>query len=215
MSTRAILFDLDGTLVDHDSAARSAVIQWSAEIGVTPEIERWIELDAWGFRRFERGETSIEGQRRDRVRAYTRQPDLDDASCDILFNGYRRAYEANWSAFGDAKGALERALGTGSPVGILTNGAQEMQTRKLEVTGLDLPGLAMLSATILNSAKPRPEMYHRALEAVNATTATIIGDDWNNDIAAPRLLGWNAWYLDRSGSDRRADVATLDEVTMG
>ncbi|WP_080791931.1 HAD family hydrolase [Corynebacterium pacaense] len=211
MKSRAILFDLDGTLIDHDSAARAAVLSWSEEIGVEADVERWIELDKWGFARFERGETTIPGQRRDRIRAYTGQK-LDDAACDRIFSGYLRAYEANWRAFGDAHRALKRAVITGRPVGILTNGAEELQRRKLLRTGLDLPGVTLLAATTLDSAKPRPEMYERALATLDATTATIIGDDWSNDVATPRSLGWTAWYLDRSGHDDRADVISLDEL---
>lgn len=52
--THAILFDLDGTLVDHASAARAALHAWSPTVGVDTDVERWIELDKWGFARFER-----------------------------------------------------------------------------------------------------------------------------------------------------------------
>lgn len=211
MTSRAILFDLDGTLIDHDSAARSAVLSWSKEIGIEADVDRWIALDTWGFSRFERGETDIPGQRRDRIRAYTGDT-LDDATCDHIFSGYLRAYEAQWRAFDDARSAITRALATGDPVGVLTNGGEEVQSRKLRRTGLDLPGVTLLSATTLDSAKPRPDMYARALKKLGVKTATIIGDDWVNDVAAPRELGWTAWYIDRSGTDERADITSLDEV---
>lgn len=213
MNHHAILFDLDGTLVDHTSASHAALAQWSPTVGLEPDFQRWSELDKWGFARFERGETTHLGQRRDRIRAYTGQ-DLSDAACDEIYTGYLRAYAENWTAFDDALSCLERALGTGNPVGILTNGGEQMQQDKLDRTGLALPGLVMLSASTLDSAKPRPEMYARALTHLNATTATIVGDDWVNDVEKPRELGWKAWYLDRSGSDPRTDVISLEQVTF-
>lgn len=214
MNQQAILFDLDGTLVDHTSAAHAALTVWSPTIGLEPDFERWIELDKWGFARFERGETTHLGQRRDRVRAYTGR-EMDDVACDEIYTGYLRAYEENWTAYDDALSCLERALATGNPVGILTNGGEEMQQEKLDRTGLNLPGLVMLAATTLDSAKPRPEMYSRALARLEATTATIIGDDWINDVEKPRELGWTAWYIDRSGTDPRTDATSLDQVTFG
>lgn len=209
--THAILFDLDGTLVDHASAARAALHAWSPTVGVDTDVERWIELDKWGFARFERGETTHLGQRRDRIRAYLNR-ELDDATCDDIYSGYLKAYEQNWTAYPDAKGVLNRAVATGAPVGILTNGAAPMQQDKLDRTGLGLPELVMLAASTLDSAKPRPEMYARALTHLGARTATIIGDDWTNDVAAPRELGWKAFYLDRSRTDPRADIHSLDEL---
>ncbi|ALC06979.1 HAD superfamily hydrolase [Corynebacterium deserti GIMN1.010] len=209
--THAILFDLDGTLVDHTSAARAALAAWSPTLGIEPNFERWIELDKWGFARFERGETTHLGQRRDRIRAYLNK-ELDDATCDTIYSGYLSAYEQNWTAYPDALGALQRAVDTGNPVGILTNGAAPMQQDKLDRTGLSLPGLVMLAASTLDSAKPRPEMYSRALARLGASTATIIGDDWVNDVEKPRSLGWNAIYIDRSGTDPRADIHSLDEI---
>lgn len=211
--THAILFDLDGTLVDHESAARAALHAWSPTVGVDTDVERWIELDRWGFARFERGETTHLGQRRDRIRAYLNKQ-LDDDTCDEIYAGYLTAYANNWTAYPDALGALERALSTGNPVGILTNGAAPMQQDKLDRTGLGLNGLIMLAASTLDSAKPRPEMYARALEKVGAQTATIIGDDWVNDVEKPRELGWTAIYLDRSATDPRADINSLSELNF-
>lgn len=214
MNRHAILFDLDGTLVDHTSASHAALQAWSPTIGIEPDFERWLELDKWGFGRFERGETTHLGQRRDRIRAYTGR-EMDDDTCDEIYKGYLRAYEQHWTAFDDALPCLERALATGDPVGILTNGSEEMQQDKLDRTGLNLPGVVMLAATTLDSAKPRPEMYERALNRLGTTTATIVGDDWVNDVEKPRELGWKAWYINRSGTDPRVDVTSLDQVVFG
>ncbi|MFP7366597.1 HAD family hydrolase [Corynebacterium callunae] len=209
--THAIIFDLDGTLVDHHSAAQAALEVWSPTLGIEPDFPLWAELDKWGFGRFERGETTQMGQRRDRIRAYTKR-ELSDAECDEIYSGYLRAYEQNWTAYPDSQEALEKAIATGCPVGILTNGAQAMQQDKLDRTGLARPELVMLAASTLDSAKPRPEMYSRALEFLNATSATIIGDDWVNDVEKPRELGWTAIYIDRSGTDPRADIQSLGEL---
>lgn len=209
----AILFDLDGTLVDHVSASHAALNAWSPTLGIEPDFKLWTELDKWGFGRFERGETTHLGQRRDRIRRYTGLT-LSDPECDEIYTGYLRCYEESWTAFDDAREVLERALDTGAPVGILTNGPAPMQQDKLDRTGLGMSGLVMLAASTLDSAKPRPEMYARALGHLGVPTATIIGDDWTNDVATPRGLGWTAWYLDRSGTDPRADVDTLATVTF-
>lgn len=53
-----------------------------------------------------------------------------------------------------------------------------------------------------------------ALNRLGATTATIVGDDWVNDVEKPRELGWKAWFINRPGTDPRVEVTSLDQVVF-
>ena len=68
---RALLFDLDDTLLDHTGAARDAVDQWCRELGL-PEGQhaRFAAIERTWFSAYERGEVTHHGQRAARCREF-------------------------------------------------------------------------------------------------------------------------------------------------
>ena len=218
----AILFDLDGTLVDHESAARAGVEQWSTELGLPAgQWPRWAEIERRWFTRFERRQISHLGQRIERAREFLNSPDLTEDEALLLYERYLDLYRENWRAYPDALPALQAALDTGAAVGILTNGENSMQTDKLARTGLLLDDLVVLAATDLQAAKPQPEAYHASLRRlrVQAAEAVLIGDNWANDVDGARRVGMSGVYLLRRGCVRdgacppeEASISTLDQL---
>lgn len=207
----AVLFYLDGTLVDHAAAARAGVDQWCVELGLPAgQWNRWRKIERRWFTRFERRQISHLGQRVERAREFLGRPDLSEEEALRLYERYLAVYRANWRAYDDARPALESALVSGATVGVLTNGALSMQTAKLERTGLLLDGVVVLAATDLAAAKPQPEAYATALARLGAEAAgsVLIGDDWINDVVGARRAGMRGMYLVREGlrRDRRAPV---------
>lgn len=219
---QAVLFDLDGTLVDHRSAARAGVDAWCVELGLAPgQWERWFAIERKWFSRFERREVTHLGQRVERAREFLDRPWLSEREALHLYERYLAVYREHWRAYDDARPALESALGAGAAVGVLTNGAQEIQIDKLERTGLLLDDVVVLSATELQAAKPQPEAYTAAVArlGVGAGDAVLIGDDWINDVAGARRAGMGGVYLLREGVDRAPDcpadepvITSLDEL---
>ncbi|MCK7678513.1 HAD family hydrolase [Corynebacterium meridianum] len=202
MSYRAIIFDLDGTLIDHTGAARTAARTWARELGFRGDhTDRWFEIERRWFDAYERGAVSHLEQRRGRTREFTGEHTLTDPECDELFGRFLSLYREAWTAFPDAEPALRRALGTGVRVGVLTNSVAEVQAEKLRRTGLDFPGVRLLASGDLGVAKPRPECYRKALELLGVAPgeAVMIGDSFANDVAGPRRAGMAAVWLNRDG----------------
>ena len=220
-----VLFDLDGTLVDHDAAARAGAVHLATKLGLPSPQEqwrRWAEIERRWFLEFERGTVTHTGQRIRRCREFLGDDQLDDATALRIYDVYVEAYRAAWRTYPDAADALERAAASGREVGILTNGATEMQARKLSATGLDFDGLRLLAATDLGAAKPNPRAYAAAearLGGAGPGSMLLIGDDWHNDVAAARLAGWQAIYLVREGiaphramPQEETPVASLSQI---
>ncbi|RNE50016.1 HAD family hydrolase [Corynebacterium alimapuense] len=214
-TTRALIYDLDGTLVDHDAAAQAGVESWCAELGL-PEGQwpRWQDIEKRWFGRYERGEVSHLGQRIERCREFLGRSELSDDEALSLYEHYLTAYRNNWRAFDDAHDSLTAALEAGLQVGVLTNGAEAMQLRKLDCTGLLLDGVVLLPTVELGAPKPRPEAYQRALErlGVRAAEAVMVGDSWPNDVLGARKAGMTAHYLLRAGIPRDPQAPATEPV---
>ena len=132
---RALLFDLDDTLLDHTGAARDAVDQWCRELGLPQgQHARFTAIERKWFSAYERGEVSHHGQRAARCREFLGR-EMSDAEALAAYDGYLSAYREQWRAFADALPTFTWALESGFQVGILTNGEREMQQAKLEATG--------------------------------------------------------------------------------
>ncbi|GII63519.1 hydrolase [Sphaerisporangium krabiense] len=223
---QALLFDLDGTLLDHDAAAAAALAETLAEV---PGVDlgragrRWAELERHAMDRYLAGELTFTAQRRLRVVSLAAELGLgawDDAEADAWFAEYLGHYEAAWRLFPDVRPALD-ALAEQRPdllLGVLTNGDAAQQRRKLEAVGLarDLPELIVSSEA--GAAKPDPLIFERARERMGLPAGRIayVGDRLQVDAIPAARAGMHGIWLNRSGVTGRPPripaIQTLHDV---
>lgn len=210
MTIRAVVFDLDDTLVDHTGAARSGFRSWLPQLGPVSvpaheAEELWFALEERYYQRYLAGELSFAGKRRARLEEFqralgVRTEDTHSPSGD-LFADYVAAYTRAWRPYDDAVPTLQRLRAAGLVVAVLTNGDQTQQEAKLRATGLlGLCGPVYASSS-LGAAKPQAAAYaavQAALE-VPAGSLLMVGDNVVNDVSGARAAGWSAVHLDRSG----------------
>lgn len=201
----AVVFDLDGTLFDHQLSARLGLQAWLKARGVAldDELERaWFEAEAKHFTAWRDGLVSFAEQRRRRLRDFLplirvrigQDDDLDD-----VFAGYLDAYERAWAGYDDVDSALASLRDLGLTTAVLTNGSEHQQRAKLSRLGLlDRVG-PVFTAEALGVAKPRPEAFHLVCRALDLAPASVlyIGDDHEVDVLAARSAGLQAIHLDR------------------
>jgi len=216
---RAVLFDLDDTLVDQRTAAAAAVRAWGAEHGVDDDgaVQRWVALCDVHHERYQRRELTLHEQRRVRVREFLDRPSADDDEADALFAGYLHRYEAGWTRYDDAVPALRRVRAAGLRTAVLTNGDAEQQRTKVERTGLAGEVDVVVASSELSAGKPDPRAYAEALARVGAAAheAVMVGDSLVNDVRGALAAGLGAVLVDRLGEHPHVDVVrvtTLDEL---
>ncbi|MBF8188199.1 HAD family hydrolase [Nonomuraea sp. K274] len=205
---KGILFDLDGTLLDHRGAADAAINAWlAARRPGHPRLAEAAMLWA-GFERpylamWQAGECSWEEQRRRRLRAFCQELAVPvPADLDAAYADFAARYRRGWTAYPDVAEAVA-GLG-GFALGVLTNGGQRMQEAKVRTIGLDGPLATVLTGEVLDGHyKPSPGAYTRAAATLGLAPEQVllVGDDVANDVTGPAATGMRSVWLDRLGAD--------------
>ncbi|WP_202873131.1 HAD family hydrolase [Kribbella capetownensis] len=207
MTLKGVLFDLDGTLVEQESAAAAAVVDWAAEHGITdPDVSaRWAAVSDRHYMRYQRRELTFAEQRRNRVREFL-GVDVSDEHADELFQGYLQRYEAGWTLFDDAVPALRRVRAAGLATVVFTNGNTDHQRFKLGRFGLSDEIDVLISSEMLPAGKPDPRAFLHALDLLQLTPseALMVGDSLEKDVRGALAVGIDAVLVDRY--DEHADV---------
>ncbi|WP_369069411.1 HAD family hydrolase [Kineococcus terrestris] len=206
---RAVVFDLDGTLFDHPSAALAGLRAWVASLGRTSSAqleEAWLRAEERWFRAWREGEVDFAGQRRGRLRdvlPLLGLPVGDDDALDALFTGgFLPAYERAWAGYDDVAAALDVLRRSGLRTAVLTNGPGDQQNAKIAAIGLAGRLGPVLTAVELGFAKPDPRAFHAVCERLGLAPAEVlyVGDDHEVDVLGARAAGLRAAHLDRTGA---------------
>ena len=214
-----IFFDIDGTLIDHESASAEASWSFYDHFRGAISFARvkfpviWEEILNKHFNRFCRGEISLWEQRRARMREVFEQ-DLSDRDADARYQVFMREYEARTSAFEDAAPCLAKLNGT--RLGIISNGAREQQIGKLQRAGLLEHFSVLLFSEDVGLGKPAPSIFLEAcrLAGEEPKSCAHVGDNVEADVIPSRALGMCGICLDRRGTSTITSpvIATLSEL---
>jgi putative hydrolase of the HAD superfamily len=190
---RAVLFDLDNTLVDRNRAFRECVHTSFDDPATRAEI---IELDQDGrgdresfFRVWEKHSGAPMNQSSfGKLLAERLQPDRE--LIDVL-----------------------RGLANRRKLGVITNGSSETQRQKLAAAGLTAvfrPDCVWVSAD-LDVKKPNPAIFLHAVQALGETPADclFVGDHEHDDIQGATNAGLRARKVDRV-----LDAAQLEQLLV-
>ncbi|MES2642137.1 MAG: HAD family hydrolase [Myxococcota bacterium] len=194
---RALLLDLDNTLVDRDAAFAA----WVASVVPPEAVATIVALDAGGY-----------GDKPALYRAVARAAGLDLVDA-------RESFHTSFPSFfrlrADADGLL--AAFSGLTV-IVTNGARRLQRAKIAHAGLEGRVDHVVVSAELAVEKPDPAIFLAALARAGCAPdeALMVGDHPVNDIAGAQAVGIPAvfvrspWFADPVGV---AAVTLLSEIT--
>lgn len=221
MRPRLVLFDLDGTLLDHVGAVRRALdtwlptIRWPGGASHDALVRAWFVAESVHFDAWRRGDVTFAEQRRRRLRdilPLAGRSDVsrcDDAALDSLFAEYVRAYESAWAPFEDALPCVTALRDEGFRLAVLTNGTQLQQRAKLRAIELDHHVERIVTSEELGVAKPDPRAFHDACTAVGVepSAAVYVGDDPVIDVQGSLAAGLGAVHVARPGAGEPSRAA--------
>jgi putative hydrolase of the HAD superfamily len=227
MNAGSVVFDLDGTLVDHQGASVSAIRAWISKSEVsteTSELERgvfeWQRLEKLHFSRYLTGEISFQDQRRSRILDILTFLGREiSESVDDLFDSYLELYEEAWAAFDDAVPTLTALKDLGYQVHVFSNGQRAQQERKLEFTGLGPHIDGLVTSGDLGVSKPDPHAFTAAWHALGAdkNRSCYVGDDLYNDARAATTAGIRGVWINRASERHDAigvvELSSLEEIS--
>ena len=187
---KGVLFDLDGTLYDRDSAVRDAfAAQYRAFQGVLGGVEperyvaRLVELDEHGH-----------ADKRTAFGRLVRELGLDSALGDELTEHFREVYPTFGAPFPDALPTLRELRARGIAIALVTNGRTDTQAAKVSRLGLE----PLLDATLISESeglrKPDRRIFERALARIGVAPehAWHVGDHPMADVAGAHAAGLTA-----------------------
>lgn len=220
---RAVIFDLDGTLIDHVGSVTAALEAWLPTLGIIAThdlVDAWLDAEKRHFPAWRTRQITFAEQRRRRLRDFLPLVGVslsDDQSLDLVFGGYLDCYEASWTTFDDVDAALAALAETTLKIAVLSNGTVQQQNAKIDAVGLRGRVGPVFTAEELGAAKPDPSTYRTvcARLGVQPRLALHVGDLLDLDVLAPRAAGLQAIYLDRADQgpyDETERITSLDQL---
>ncbi len=230
---KALLLDLDDTLLDYSSGAarcwEEACVACCAPTPVDPRAlaRAIVESSRWFWQDPER-------HRRERVnmlRAWQAIATHALARLGVDPDGLATALARDFAArrrdtmrlFPDSVESLERLRRRGVPLALVTNGGATQQRDKIERHGLARFFDAIVIEGEFGAGKPDESVYRHALAALGANPAQawMAGDHLEFDVEAPQRLGLRGVWVDRRGRGLPAGsavtphriVRSLEELT--
>lgn len=201
MPVRAVSLDLDDTLwpvlpalIEADRCVDRWLRQHHPDVANAWPIEAMRELREKISREHTHLSHDFSEQRKLTIRHAFSACGIDDAPVDELWRIYYAARN-NVELYPDTLPALER-IAERVPLASITNGNAD-----LEVIGLHHFFRARLNASGVGVAKPHPQIFLAAAEALGVSPADVlhVGDDPLLDVAGAREAGMRTVWLNRTG----------------
>ena len=210
---RAIIFDMDDTILSDDKAAEKCWRQvcndmWHRIQSGTPEefladitaIRRWYWADP---ERIRRSSLNLALARRELLAMAFEQHGIDD---DELLEEMSAVYQglkaATIEVIPGALDTLRSLRDRGVRLGLITNGDAAGQRAKVQKAGLEPLFDSTLVAGEFGVAKPDPRVFNHTLDClqVSSSEAWMVGDNLYADIGGAQGVGIPGVWVDWRGN---------------
>ena len=213
---RALLFDLDHTLFDTEKTERRALRAVAAEVGVplrkrTIEAYREINLHVWA--EYRAGRLTSKEMRVLRFELWLEKVNRGSHDPGALARLYLREFSSHGDLIEGASTTMRALSASGLRLGVVTNGIDRVQRRRLDASGLKSHFHTIVTSERAGVTKPDPRIIEIALTRMRiaAGDAIYIGDDPGVDgLAANRASVRFAWFNPQGKPGPRKGAVRID-----
>jgi HAD superfamily hydrolase (TIGR01549 family) len=183
-----VALDLDGTLVDHASAARAWSLEFVESQGFDLDIERLVGALT---------------ERRPKNEVFADLVRWFDLPCvaDELWHEYRSRMPELVSCAAEDRRALVDLRTAGWTLGIITNGMVDNQEAKIRRLGLDALVDGWVISAAVGARKPAPDLFHALAARLGCPLdGWMVGDSLELDVAGGAAVGLKTAWVAGDGS---------------
>jgi putative hydrolase of the HAD superfamily len=199
---KAITFDLDDTLFDRTEAQRRTLRLIMQEFnylfaGFDEDIvaKTFYKSDEIAMQEWSAG-SSFEATRISRSKKFLNALGLDEIYADNINAAYLRLYPSINIPVKGMQSVLDQLMGK-FQLGVVSNGAPDVQYRKLEKIGIRHIFDCVVISDEVGYRKPDPRIFEIALKLLNRKPEEClhIGDSYNADVIGAKKAGFQAcWF---------------------
>lgn len=206
---KAVIFDLDGTLLNRDASVRKFVgkqyerlNKWLSHISKEQYMSRFIELDCRGY------------VWKDKVyQQMVSDFDIKKISWETLLDDYVEDFHNHCIPFPNLISMLEDLRDGSIHLGMITNGKGQFQMDNIRALGIESFFDTILVSEWEGIKKPNVEIFNRVLQQLNvsASESMYVGDHPENDVKGAKAIGMlGVWKRDRQWNNVEADFVIDD-----
>ncbi|WP_144511287.1 HAD family hydrolase [Bacillus sp. FJAT-22090] len=206
---QAIIFDLDGTLLDRDTSLKHFIkyqyerlYKWLGHIPKEKYITRFIELDSRGY------------VWKDIVyQQLVEEFHIDQIDWEFLLEDYKAEFKHHCVPFPNLHNMLEELRKHNFALGIITNGFGQFQMDNIEALDIKHYFKTILVSETEGVKKPNREIFERALERLHVAPdeSVFVGDHPENDVKASELVGMiSIWKKDEQWNSFKSKFVVED-----
>jgi putative hydrolase of the HAD superfamily len=206
---KAVLFDLDGTLLDRN-ASLIEFVRWQAQgmlkteiLNVEQFVKRFIELDANGY------------VWKDKVyESLISEFSIQNWSVEELLTSYELCFCAFAKPMEGAVEAVKTLSSMGAKIALVSNGKTPFQERNFNALGISSLFDTIVVSEAVGLRKPEKAIFELACELLetDVSNAIFVGDSPNADIEGANNAGMYSVYIPslRKPSCEKADIVCKD-----